>query len=183
VAITRPSGKAVALTMSTDPQEILRMALAVQPDYVHISTEPDEVPVSAMQWLRQHLPANIHLMKAIPVGDESSITVAAQFASTCDCLLLDTKEHGFPGVGATGKTHDWSVSRRIVEQVNIPVILAGGLTPENVAAAISVVHPWGVDSNTATNLPGDPLNKDMARVAAFVREASCKDRAAGIDVK
>jgi phosphoribosylanthranilate isomerase len=73
-----------------------------------------------------------------------------------------------PGVGATGRTHDWSISRQIVEQFGVPVILAGGLSPENVAESIQQVRPWAVDSNTATNNPGDPVKKDMRRVAAFV---------------
>jgi phosphoribosylanthranilate isomerase len=51
------------------------------------------------------------------------------------------------------------------------VILAGGLTPENVAEAINIAQPWGVDSNTGTNLPGDPVRKDMERVRAFVQQA------------
>jgi len=49
------------------------------------------------------------------------------------------------------------------------VILAGGLVPENVQQAIDTVQPWGVDSNTGTNLPGDPVAKDMTRVEAFVK--------------
>ena len=78
------------------------------------------------------------------------------------------KIHGLPGVGATGKTHDWEISRQIVEAVDIPVILAGGLTRENVSEAIRIVSPAGVDSNTATNLPNNPVEKDMERVRRFV---------------
>ncbi len=92
------------------------------------------------------------------------------YSAVSDLILLDTKVRGMPGVGATGRTHDWQVSRRIVEAVQIPVILAGGLGPENVAAAIRAVGPWGVDSNTRTNIAGDPAAKDMDRVRAFVRQ-------------
>jgi phosphoribosylanthranilate isomerase len=73
-----------------------------------------------------------------------------------------------PGIGATGRLHDWDISRRIVENVSVPVILAGGLSPENVADAMQAVQPWGVDSNTHTNLPGSHVEKDMARIQAFV---------------
>jgi phosphoribosylanthranilate isomerase len=80
---------------------------------------------------------------------------------------------GFPGVGATGLTHDWQISRQIVNLVSgqAHVILAGGLTPENVTEAISTTNPWGVDSNTGTNMPGEPVAKDLGRVEAFVRRA------------
>jgi phosphoribosylanthranilate isomerase len=107
-------------------------------------------------------------MKAIHVSGEESIGVAQRFAEVSDLLLLDTKVSGMPGIGATGRLHDWSFSRRIVESVGVPVILAGGLSPENVAGAIQAVQPWGVDSNTHTNLPGSPVEKDMGRIRAFV---------------
>jgi len=166
-------GKATssALTMSTDVAEILRMAAAVQPDIIHISSDTEAVGVAAMTELRQKLPPNIALMKAIHVAGPESIETAARFAPVSDILLLDTKVDGFPGVGATGAVHDWDISRRIVERVTgqARVILAGGLVPENVRQAIDTVQPWGVDSNTGTNLPGDPVVKDMARVEAFVK--------------
>jgi phosphoribosylanthranilate isomerase len=167
-----PAGTtASALTMSTDVEEILRMVDAVQPHIVHISTDLEDVPVDVMGELRRRLPADVRLMKAIPVYDESSVAEAQKFAAVSDILLLDTKVTGFPGVGATGHTHDWNISRRIVESAGIPVILAGGLAAENVAEAIQMVRPWGVDSNTATNVPGDPVEKDLEQVAAFVQAA------------
>lgn len=162
-----------ALTMSTDVAEILRMADAVQPDIIHISSNTEAVDVAAMQQLRSLLPDNILLMKAINVNGPESLQTALRFAAVSEILLLDTKVAGFPGVGATGVTHDWNISRKIVEQVGnqANVILAGGLVPENIAEAIRVVRPWGVDSNTGTNLPGDPVKKDMNRVKAFVEQA------------
>lgn len=168
-------GKATssALTMSANLAEIVRMAEMVQPDIIHISSDTAAVSVATMQQLRQSLPNNVALMKAIHVSGLESINIAAEFAEVSDFILLDTKVEGFPGVGATGVTHDWAISRRIVERVGdkAKVILAGGLTPENVAEAIIAVRPWGVDSNTGTNLPGDPVVKDMSRVRAFVRQA------------
>jgi phosphoribosylanthranilate isomerase len=171
VAALPPGASPVALTMSTDLQEILRMVDAVRPEIVHISTDPDQVGLKDMEILRKRLPAGVKIMKAIPVEGEQSIALAVAFAAFSDYLLLDTKVHGMPGVGATGKIHDWEISRKIVRSVSIPVILAGGLTPENVAAAIETVHPYGVDSNTATNLLGDPVQKDLRLIEAFVKAA------------
>jgi phosphoribosylanthranilate isomerase len=168
-------GKAVssALTMSTDVAEILRMAQAVQPDIIHISSDTQAVDIAAMQQLRRSLPANITIMKAVHVGGPESIRVALEFATVAEILLLDTKVEGMPGVGATGATHDWNISREIVAQVGerAKIILAGGLIPENVGAAIATVQPWGVDSNTGTNLRGDPVAKDWGRVREFVKQA------------
>lgn len=162
------STTAVALTMATEVAEILRMVDAVNPDIVHISTDVEDVPEKAMEALKVALPPSVRLMKALPVGDEDSLDLARRFAPVSDLFLLDTKIKGMPGVGATGHTHDWTISRKIVDELNTPVILAGGLDAENIREAIGVVRPWGVDSNTHTNLPGDPVKKDMARIATFV---------------
>jgi phosphoribosylanthranilate isomerase len=166
------SGKAVrvALTMATRVEEIVRMAEAVGPDILHISSDLEAVSVGAMDALRRSLPSGMRLMKAIHVMDESSILDARRFAPVSDLLLLDTKVAGMPGIGATGRAHDWRISRQIVENTGIPVILAGGLSPENVRKAIKTAEPWGVDSNSATNLAGSPVEKDLDRVRSFVAE-------------
>jgi phosphoribosylanthranilate isomerase len=163
-----PQTVRVALTMATEVNEILRMADAVEPDIIHISTDLEDVGMDAMQKLRRTLPASMRLMKAIHVTGEESISAAQRFAPVSDLLLLDTKVGGMPGIGATGRLHDWNISQRIVESVPVPVILAGGLSAENVVAAIQAVQPWGVDSNTHTNLSGSPVEKDMGRIRDFV---------------
>jgi phosphoribosylanthranilate isomerase len=160
-----------ALTMATDVEEISRMAAQVKPDIVHISTDTWQVDPTAMSQLRRELAGEVQLMKAIAVGGKESLEAAEAFDPVSDYLLLDTKVHDLPGVGATGRIHDWDISAQIVEQSPIPVILAGGLTPENVAAAIQRVQPEGVDSNTGTNLAGDPVKKDMDKVAKFAQAA------------
>jgi phosphoribosylanthranilate isomerase len=72
-------------------------------------------------------------------------------------------------VGGTGLTHDWEISAQIVKHVSTPVILAGGLTPENVRGAIGQVQPWAVDVNSGVrNSDG---SKDPHRIRAFIREA------------
>lgn len=159
----------VALTMATEVDEILGMVDKVKPHIVHVSSDLNLVDVEKMRELRKRLNKNIRLMKAIPVEDEKSIAVAQSYAEVSDLLLLDTKRTGFPGVGATGFTHDWNISRSIVASVDIPVILAGGLNIENVNTSIERVHPWGVDSNTSTNVPGSNTDKDINLIAEFVR--------------
>jgi phosphoribosylanthranilate isomerase len=112
-------------------------------------------------------------MQAVSVTGPGSVAVARDYAEVADFLILDTQSPEIPGIGASGMTHDWSVSRAIVDAVRIPVILAGGLSPENVRDAIHAVVPWGVDSLTHTNepLPDGGFRKDMGRVAAFVAAA------------
>lgn len=113
------------------------------------------------------------VMQAVSVTGPEGVGVARAYAEICDFLILDTQAPDIPGIGASGRTHDWSVSRAIVDSVRVPVILAGGLSPENVADAIRAVLPWGVDSLTHTNevLPDGGFRKAMDKVAAFVAAA------------
>jgi phosphoribosylanthranilate isomerase len=164
-----PNTISTALTMATDVDEIVKMARIVRPDIVHISTDMDAVDLTKMKALKAQLPENIRVMKAISVTDETSIEAAVRFASASDILLLDTKSADVQGIGVSGKTHDWKISRKIVESVQIPVILAGGISAENVAEAMEQVKPWGVDSNTHTNEPGSMVAKKMDRILAFVQ--------------
>jgi len=170
-----PGTASVALTMSDDINEILRMASEVTPDIIHVSTDPEQVGISAMQELRKHLQPNILLMKAIPVEDESSIEIAKQYASMSDFILLDSKHREYPGVGATGITHDWNISKQIVESISVPVILAGGLNAENVGIAIKKIRPAGVDSNTFTNRENSKVRKDLGKINKFIQAVVSSD--------
>lgn len=96
--------------------------------------------------LRAALPG-IALVQVVHVIDEASIEEALALASQVDALLLDS---GNPNLtvkelGGTGRVHNWSLSRKIVEQAGVPVFLAGGLRPDNVRAAVDAVQPWGLD--------------------------------------
>jgi phosphoribosylanthranilate isomerase len=106
------------------------------------------------------------------VAGPEAIETALAYQDVSDYLILDTQAPAIAGIGASGQTHDWPISRRIVERVRIPVILAGGLSPENVAQAIRAVRPWGVDSLTHTNRPvAGGFRKDIERVRQFVAAA------------
>ncbi len=91
-------------------------------------------------------------------------------ASPPQVVLFDAAAPG--QYGGTGETIDWSLAKQFIRRVGVdgpPLILAGGLTPENVAGAISVVHPAAVD--TASGVESSPGRKDPAKVAAFVTAA------------
>ena len=90
------------------------------------------------------LAPGVRLIKAVHVTGEDALGRALAFAAEVDALLLDSRTAD--RLGGTGRTHDWSVSARIVAAVSpVPVYLAGGLRPENVAEAIARVRPAGVD--------------------------------------
>lgn len=100
---------------------------------------------------------------------EQLITEARAFESLVDAFITDTYDPHSGRSGATGKTHDWNISRALVEALRKPVILAGGLTPDNVTAAITQVAPVGVDAHTGVE--GENGRNDPVRVRQFVAAA------------
>jgi phosphoribosylanthranilate isomerase len=164
--------RVVALTVSMDVAFIEEMVRVVRPAILHLCPLASAVTPAHVRALRARLPG-IPVMQAVSVTGPESVEEAQAYAEVADYLILDTQAPDIPGVGASGATHDWSVSRRIVEAVRVPVVLAGGLSPENVADAVRAVRPWGVDSLTHTNRPldGGGFRKDIERVAAFVAAA------------
>lgn len=173
-----PQTVASALTIYDDVPEILRMVEIVRPDILHISSDLEVVAEDKLLELRRHLNPAVRIMKAIAVGtDKQSIRDVLRFMGYVDLILLDTKVSHITGIGASGATHDWNISRKIVEVSSKPVILAGGLSAGNVAKAMCQVKPWAVDTFTHTSRTDDITRKDMAKVKAFidtVREAEAR---------
>jgi len=165
-----PAGhKRVALSLSADPEQVARVVEETRPDIVQVQAEIDDFSVAMVRALKTRFPQT-PIMRAVPVVDETSVEIAASYRSVADFLLLDSYDSEKRQFGALGRVHDWNLSRRIVDEVGIPVILAGGLGPDNAAAAIAAVRPAGVDSKTKTDRV-DGGGKDLAKVEAFVAAA------------
>ncbi len=164
--------RCVALTVDITPAAVLELVQTVHPAILHLCPLAEAITPSDVTALRALLPPII-ILQAISVTGPESVAEAKAYAEVADMLILDTQAPDIPGLGASGVTHDWSISRAIVEGVRVPVIMAGGLSPENVADAVRAVRPWGVDLLTHTNrpLPGGGFRKDIDRVRAFAAAA------------
>jgi len=139
------------LTSETDAQKILEHHKKVNTNTIQIV---DELKTGTYNDIRCALPS-VKIVQVIHVIDENTIEQAATVAQWVDAILLDS---GNPNLqikelGGTGRTHNWEISRAIVERLTIPVFLAGGLNPENVRQAIDAVKPFGIDlcSGVRTN--------------------------------
>ncbi|HSZ36243.1 MAG TPA: phosphoribosylanthranilate isomerase [Acidimicrobiales bacterium] len=158
--------RVAALSLSTDPERILATVKAIGPDIVHLA-RAHAMDDATLHRIRAKVePAQ--LLLTVPVDGPGSMEVARRLSEVGDSLLLDTKHPDTGVVGATGHTHDWSISADIVNTLDITVVLAGGLGPENVRDAITAVKPFGVDSETRTSLESDRRRKDLAKVEAFI---------------
>ncbi len=115
---------------------------------------------------------DLTVIKSLIVGlqnNQALESMMKELSEFVDAFIIDTFDPKTGASGATGHTHDWSVSQRLVELSDRPVILAGGLTSENVRKAILEVKPAGVDSHTGVeNATG---RKSREKVEAFVGEA------------
>jgi phosphoribosylanthranilate isomerase len=159
----------MALTVETDVDAVEAMVRATGPDILHLSGDIQRLPPAGVAELRERLPG-VQIVLAIPVSGPAALDLALEYAPHIDVCFLDSKDPAVDVIGATGAVQDWNISRQIVERVGLPVILAGGLSPENVGAATRAVRPWGVDSNSHTNVPGT-WRKDAERMRQFVQAA------------
>jgi phosphoribosylanthranilate isomerase len=201
--LARQAGKKSSLIpLFSDSGTICRCLDYQQPDIVHfcetmVPTQPLDKDVEHLlafhETVRRHFP-HIKIMRSIPIpepGDRSGaavISIAKLFEPLTDYFLTDTQLRinavtdigasqpvsGF--VGITGKVCDWRIAAELVECSSIPVILAGGLGPQNVLDGILRVKPAGVDSCTGTNAKDSMgsnirFKKDPHKVSRFIAAA------------
>ncbi len=168
-------------------EEIARIAVTVPPPVVSVllTSKQDTAAVIAQQRrcgvgaiqivdrlvsgsyrdLRAALPG-IRLIQVIHVGGEDSFEEAVAIAPQVDALLLDSGNQALPikELGGTGRVHDWQISRAIREAVEVPIFLAGGLNPDNILEAVTLVGPFAVDVCSGLRTNGA---LDEARLARF----------------
>ena len=135
----------------------------------------DEVEPGVHARVREALPG-ISIVQVIHVRDDDALRQSIAVAPAVDAILLDS---GNPSLstkelGGTGRVHDWALSRKIRDSVAVPVFLAGGLNPGNVAKAINQVAPFGVDVCSGLRTNG---NLDETKLTAFMRAAMLGARA------
>ncbi|MBC7130925.1 phosphoribosylanthranilate isomerase [Candidatus Bathyarchaeota archaeon] len=155
--------KSVIVTALNDPNRIVNLYERLKPDVIQVhGGTPEDILA-----LRKRLP-KARLIGALPVKSGSEIEKAAVFASFLDAVLVDSYVAG--RLGGTGVTHDWSISARIREMLHPkPLILAGGLNPENIKEAVRIVKPYAVD--VSTGVEAHPGLKDPEKIKAFIEEA------------
>lgn len=159
-----PGVSSFLLTCEQRADEIIRQQRTTRVNTLQLV---DAVSIETYTRLRDAL-RGISIVQVIHVVDESSIDMACSVAPYVDAILLDS---GNPNLavkelGGTGRTHDWSVSRKIRDAVGVPIFLAGGLNAENVARAIDEVQPFGIDVCNGVRSNG---KLDEAKLSSFIK--------------
>ena len=159
------------VTHFSRPEEILDLAdaAAISNIQLHGETTPEEVSA-----IRDALPPCAKLVRAVHPEPQDSFFEYADYAPFIDAFLIDTLNPKTGQVGGTGLVGNWTRAARFVQESPVSVILAGGLTPANVARAIERVHPYAVDVNTGVKAPSD-RSESAALCRAFVKAARLAD--------
>jgi phosphoribosylanthranilate isomerase len=164
----RPPSYGVAITYQSTAEDIVDFMDYLGASLVQLHGDIASQELAKLKRLRPHLT----VIKSLVIGKqpfEELVDTLQRLSAFVDVYITDTFDPTTGASGATGKLHDWRVSRRLVELATKPVILAGGLTPENVREAIKFVAPAGVDAHTGVE---DAAGyKDPAKVRRFEAEA------------
>jgi phosphoribosylanthranilate isomerase len=157
-AAVPPFVTSVLVTMPDSVDRAVELVDRVEPDAVqlHGNLGPDAIAA-----VRERAP-----VKVIAAVDATDSAVDA-YADAADALLVDSVDE--QGGGGTGETHDWERTADLVADLQTPVILAGGLTPDNVAEAVETVRPFAVD--VASGVEAEGGVKDHDAVRQFVERA------------
>ncbi|AFC99147.1 Phosphoribosylanthranilate isomerase [Methanocella conradii HZ254] len=157
-----PFVTSVIVLMPATVEEAIEAVHEIGPDAIQL--QGDESP-EMLEEMRREIPG-VRLIKAVHVGSGGEVEKARMYEGVADAILLDTMS---PNRGGSGKTHDWAVSAKVVDSIRKPVVLAGGLRPENVAEAVRMVRPYAVDVASGVESPG--LVKDVELMREFIRNA------------
>ncbi|ELY53935.1 phosphoribosylanthranilate isomerase [Natronococcus amylolyticus DSM 10524] len=160
-AAAPPFVTTVLVTMPETPAEAIGLVERVRPDAVqlHGTLEPDGVAS-----VREAVDATV--LVVLEAGETDAATAEA-YDAVADGLLVDTP--AVDGGGGTGETHNWEVTRELAAGLDSPLVLAGGLTPENVADAVRAVEPFAVD--VASGIENAEGRTDPGAVRTFVERA------------
>ncbi|MFC4447827.1 phosphoribosylanthranilate isomerase [Halorussus aquaticus] len=154
----------VLVTMPDSPERAVELVRAVEPDALQIH---GELGAGDLAYLTATVEA-----KVLKVVDAADPEQARRYDEVADGLLVDSVDD--EGAGGTGRTHDWERTAELAATLDSPVVLAGGLTPANVADAVRAVEPFAVDVASgveADDVESVPGRKDPDAVAEFVTAA------------
>ena len=160
-----PGVETFLLTSLTDPDAIAEQHAAARTSTLQLG---DELTPDARARLRDALPG-VRIVQVVHVTGEESIAAARRAAEASHAVLLDS---GNPAarvreLGGTGRRHDWLISARIRELLDVPVYLAGGLNPANAGEALAVVRPFALDVCSGLRDENFALGRD--KLAAFAQ--------------
>jgi phosphoribosylanthranilate isomerase len=158
-----PFVKSVLVTVPTGIDELMRNCEKLNPDVIQIHGE-NPLKIARIQ---EKMP-DIPLVAAVNANSPDALETALAISKSCDAVLVDSFANG--QCGGTGTVHDWELSKLIKRVIHpTPLILAGGLNPENVADAVRAVQPYAVD--VSSGVEQQPRIKNPKKIIDFIKNA------------
>jgi phosphoribosylanthranilate isomerase len=172
VASLPPFVSYVMVTHLLDAKTIISL-LKLIPRITTVQLHEDDIDLKEISAIREKIPS-VRIIKAIHVvvdGSESPLQKLHNYDGIADALILDSVNMKEDRIGGTGMTHDWTLSKKMVDSSHLPVFLAGGLTQDNVQYAIRSVRPYAVDVNSGVKISRTSRRKDLVKVRNFIYRA------------
>jgi phosphoribosylanthranilate isomerase len=174
VAALPPFVSYVVVTHLVDAESIISLLKLIQKaTTVQLH---DDIDLKEIYAIREKIPS-VRIIKTIPMEDDGSAYPLQKLhnydnnSGKVDALILDSVNLKEDRIGGTGITHDWTLSKKMVDNSHLPIILAGGLTPDNVQAAIKSVNPYAVDVNSGVKISKISRRKDPVKMRNLIYRA------------
>ena len=163
--------ESILVTHLVDAQEIIHLASFIGVTTIQL---PGNIAPEDIFDIKEKLPY-IKVIKSLHVVDDSCMGQVKKYMEVVDAIELDTIDIASDQIGGTGKTHDWNISSKIVQEYKrkVPIILAGGLHSDNVEHAIQTVKPFGVD--VSSGVKDSKSIQDNEKLELFISKAKYAD--------
>ncbi len=172
-----PSPRAIGVDQVEDVvgnlgRQILVVGLFVDPDRELVDSVIATGKIDCLQFHGKESPAfcesfSLPYMKVFRVGESDNLAEEIQAYGSARYILLDSFDAS--AFGGTGKTFDWSVAARLVDELDADLVVAGGLSPGNVAEAVALIKPFGVD--ISSGVEAEKGIKDAQKMKLFIEGA------------
>jgi phosphoribosylanthranilate isomerase len=170
VASLPPFVSYVMVTHLQDAKTLISLLELIQKTTT-VQLHDEDIELKEISAIREKIPS-VRIIKAIHVdGSQAPLQKLHNYDGIADALILDSVNLKEDRIGGTGMTHDWTLSKKIVDNSHLPIILAGGLAPYNVQYAIRSVGPYAVDVNSGVKITKTSRRKDPVKVRNFIYQA------------
>ncbi|APH39116.1 phosphoribosylanthranilate isomerase [Methanohalophilus halophilus] len=166
---TPPFVTTVMVIMPESITHARKLVSNARPDMVQVHSTADMGLLTALRAM------NVRIIQKFSISDETKVPETIKIinelaeSNLIDSIILDT---ACSSGGGSGLTHDWKISGEVAKKIPVPLIVAGGLNPQNVGECVNIVSPYGVDVSSGVEVKG---KKDFSQVCDFIRAVRCSN--------
>jgi phosphoribosylanthranilate isomerase len=166
---TPPFVTTVMVIMPESIAHAKKLVSNARPDIVQVHSTADTELLTALRAMR------VRIIQKFSISDETKVMETIKIINElAECNLIDSAilDTACSSGGGSGLTHDWKISSEVAKNIPVPLIVAGGLNPQNVGKCVDIVSPYGVDVASGVEVKG---KKDLNHVCDFIRAVRCSN--------